>query len=697
MRTYDERIANIRAKAKATKTAYRAITATFVTLSLLAVAIGGVWLHPELLLGFDKEPTYGPALQTPTSNQRPGDVLSPTHPSPAYPDVMEPTSPADVVAFRASSVKCNNGSKFSWGPAVIHSVEELEQLYSREIRQYGDQDTSASLREQLAQYSDDFFADRTLIVLMRRELGSLDGIDITDVFLAGNALYINIDRKVPAIGSPEEEYWYLFVEVENSLPKHINVCAQFMVNGSWMEPAWRAYEISFEHYEIYCGGMPEPGEGYPRTEVIASVEELKAFCATLGDMAVDVKAYDPAYFETNTLIALWNPVGSSSVTYSVSNVFRMDDHGISICVDQFVPQAQSDDVMSWLFIIEAQEHISHYTKIAVDYNTRVEIDLPEYTEPTQPTEPLWTTTPIEPPEPTVPEIPPEPPIVHAGEIPFRTQTVYYGAPDVDPEREYVDVIRSVSELQAYLLKYQQDLSAETAKYDETFFENHTLLALWNMRYSSTVEFSVTEIFRLSNSMIYIRGESYKPEYCGEDDMTWLIFIEAVGEISRGAKIRVDYQNITETLPPERPEDTDLEFWIGQNVADVDFSAHDEVYGWFGARKYLGKGYQMRYDATGEQQYPKEYVSYLVGAFPDEADGGSFVTCIEIRDAAVQLYGLNILSAGEEFEAVFRSMAYSVEESNGTWTARKNGVTFTFRQGEYLMIRAQVTNREGIIY
>jgi hypothetical protein len=268
---------------------------------------------------------------------------------------------------------------------------------------------------------------------------------------------------------------------------------------------------------------------------------------------------------------------------------------------------------------------------------------------------------------------------------------------VDPEREYVDVIGSVSELQAYLLKYQQDLSAVTAKYDEAFFENHTLLALWNMRYSSTVEFSVTEIFRLSNGTIYIWGESYKPDICGEDDMTWLIFIEAVGEITRDAKIRVDYQNITETLPPERPEDTDLEFWIGQDVADVDFSAHDEVYGWFGAREYLGKDYQMLTDETGEQQYPQEYVSYLVGAFPDESDGGSFVTCIEIRDTNVQVYGLTILSAGEEFESVFRSMAYSVEESNGTWTARKNGVTFTFRQGEYLMIRALVTNYWGIIY
>lgn len=44
------------------------------------------------------------------------------------------------------------------------------------------------------------------------------------------------------------------------------------------------------------------------------------------------------------------------------------------------------------------------------------------------------------------------------------------------------------------------------------------------------------------------------------------------------------------IPPQPPADTNLEFWIGQNVADVNWSEYDEIYGWFGANEYLGKGY-----------------------------------------------------------------------------------------------------------
>ena len=88
---------------------------------------------------------------------------------------------------------------------------------------------------------------------------------------------------------------------------------------------------------------------------------------------------------------------------------------------------------------------------------------------------------------------------------------------------------------------------------------------------------------------------------------------------------------------------------------------------------------------------------IIGAFPDESDGGSFVTGIEIRDADIVVYGLTIQSDVEEFEAVFRAMGYGIYEANGTWKAIKNGITFTFRKGECLSIHADITNREGIIY
>ena len=41
--------------------------------------------------------------------------------------------------------------------------------------------------------------------------------------------------------------------------------------------------------------------------------------------------------------------------------------------------------------------------------------------------------------------------------------------------------------------------------------------------------------------------------------------------------------------PEKPE-TDLEFWIAENVDDVDFSGRQERYGLMGGREYYGSGY-----------------------------------------------------------------------------------------------------------
>ena len=132
------------------------------------------------------------------------------------------------------------------------------------------------------------------------------------------------------------------------------------------------------------------------------------------------------------------------------------------------------------------------------------------------------------------------------------------------------------------------------------------------------------------------------------------------------------------------------------MGNVDFSDYDEIYGWFGAQEYLGKGYHASW-IDGVQQYPTRYVSFVVGAFPDEADGGRYITQIEITDSDVTVYGLTIQSDEAQFDAVFRAMGYGIYENNGVWSAEKNGITFQFRPGDYLRIIAKVTNREGIIY
>ena len=157
-----------------------------------------------------------------------------------------------------------------------------------------------------------------------------------------------------------------------------------------------------------------------------------------------------------------------------------------------------------------------------------------------------------------------------------------------------------------------------------------------------------------------------------------------------------------------PKNTSLEFWITEDVKDRDWTGHDEIYGWMGAREFLGSGYKKNEDPTGSNQHPEHYVSYVITAWPDYADGGEFVTDITVTDPDVTVYGLTIESTYEEFDAVFEPLGYELSWSDGaieTRVATKNGITFLLTRAvddnpnvvPMFRISAEVTNREGIVY
>ena len=163
-----------------------------------------------------------------------------------------------------------------------------------------------------------------------------------------------------------------------------------------------------------------------------------------------------------------------------------------------------------------------------------------------------------------------------------------------------------------------------------------------------------------------------------------------------------------TVSGEMPKNTSLEFWITEDVKDRDWTGHDEIYGWMGAREFLGSGYKKNEDPTGSNQHPEHYVSYVITAWPDYADGGEFVTDITVTDPDVTVYGLTIESTYEEFDAVFEPLGYELSWSDGaieTRVATKNGITFRLTRAvddnpnvvPQIRISAEVTNREGIVY
>lgn len=115
--------------------------------------------------------------------------------------------------------------------------------------------------------------------------------------------------------------------------------------------------------------------------------------------------------------------------------------------------------------------------------------------------------------------------------------------------------------------------------------------------------------------------------------------------------------------PEKPVDTELEFWIAEDVSAVDFDEYHEILGWFGAREFYGKGYAPA--AVDEDNFaidPPHYVKYLVTAYPDYSDGGQYVTRIEITDPSVTVYGINCEIAFDEFDEAMEKHGYEITYS-----------------------------------
>ena len=62
--------------------------------------------------------------------------------------------------------------------------------------------------------------------------------------------------------------------------------------------------------------------------------------------------------------------------------------------------------------------------------------------------------------------------------------------------------------------------------------------------------------------------------------------------------------------------TNLEFWIAENVDDVDFSKYQIKYGMMGGTEYYGTGYVPTVDEYGQQIDPEHCVIYTVTSYPD---------------------------------------------------------------------------------
>ena len=215
-------------------------------------------------------------------------------------------------------------------------------------------------------------------------------------------------------------------------------------------------------------------------------------------------------------------------------------------------------------------------------------------------------------------------------------------------------------------------------------------------------------YQTGDKLLIVHATAFAESY---PEQARAVFVMKIGSGTKDDIPQKALDVLTETgntVSGEMPKDTTLEFWITEDVKDQDWTGHDEIYGWMGAREFLGSAYKKNEDADGLDQRPEHYVSYVITAWPDYADGGQFVTDIIVTDPAVKVYGLTIASTFEEFDAVFEPLGYELSWSEGaiqTRVATKDGVTFRLTRVvddnpnvvPQIRISAVVTNREGIVF
>lgn len=141
--------------------------------------------------------------------------------------------------------------------------------------------------------------------------------------------------------------------------------------------------------------------------------------------------------------------------------------------------------------------------------------------------------------------------------------------------------------------------------------------------------------------------------------------------------------------------TNLEFWIAENVDDVDFSKYQIKNGRMGGTDYYGTGYVPTVDEYGQQVDPEHCVIYTVTSYPDYANKEQHITHIYITDPKIEFYGITLNSSFEDFEYYIQNQGFEITHSNeNSRTAEKGKYSVTITK-EWIRIRVEVENKDGI--
>ena len=150
--------------------------------------------------------------------------------------------------------------------------------------------------------------------------------------------------------------------------------------------------------------------------------------------------------------------------------------------------------------------------------------------------------------------------------------------------------------------------------------------------------------------------------------------------------------------PQLPKpDTNLEFWIGENVDTIDFSKYREKYGMLGGHEYYGTGYLPTFDEYNQPIDPERCVIYSVTSYPDYSDKEQHITGIYITDPNITFYGISLTSSFEDFERLMIEQGFVITGSNENHRTAESGKFSITITKEWIKIRVEVENKDGIIF
>ncbi len=148
---------------------------------------------------------------------------------------------------------------------------------------------------------------------------------------------------------------------------------------------------------------------------------------------------------------------------------------------------------------------------------------------------------------------------------------------------------------------------------------------------------------------------------------------------------------------KKPEDTNLEFWITEDVTNFKFDNYQEKYGMFGGKEYYGTGYVPSIGEDNMQIDPERVVIYTVTAYPDYASDKRSITNIKITDPDIHFYNLNLYSSHQEIIDTLKAYGYNKEEESDNYlkmTKSKINIVFS---NSMIKISVEVTNNQGIMF